>query len=216
MKIVAIIPAHNEEDRIGQVLVPLLSSRLFSRVIVVDDGSADRTGEVAQKMGAEVWSLGKNSGKGAALQKGLEVAGEADIYFFLDADLLGLKEEHLEKMLNPLLEEEDLVMTVGIFKGGRFKTDLAQVLAPQISGQRAFKKVFLENLPDLTSSGFGCEIIIEQHLENQGFKHRKVYLQGLSQVVKEEKIGYLKGFLYRLKMYRELFANWLKTRFLLA
>jgi len=216
LKVVAIVPAYNEEKRIGRVLEPLLKSGIFCRVLVVDDGSVDGTFKVASDSGAEVYRLEKNRGKGAALQRGLEAAGEADIYFFIDADLIGLREEHLKKMLQPLLEDEDLVMTVGIFKGGRLRTDFAQAVAPQISGQRAFKKSFLAGLPDLSESGFGCEVIINQHLEKQGFKFREVYLEGLSQVVKEEKIGYPKGFLYRLKMYWELFTNWLKTRFLLA
>lgn len=216
LKVVAIVPAFNEESRVTNVLNTLVSSKIFSRVLVVDDGSMDKTSKVAQNAGAEVYRLEVNQGKGAALQKGLDLTPEADVYFFIDADLVGLKEEHLKKMLKPLLEDEELVMTVGIFKGGRLRTDLAQVVAPQISGQRAFKKIFLNQLPDLSKSGFGCEVIINYHLENHGFKYLEVDLEGVTQVMKEEKIGYFKGPLYRAKMYWDLLSQWLKRRFLLV
>lgn len=216
LKVVAIVPAFNEEERIVRVLEPLINSGIFNRVLVIDDGSIDKTSEVARKTGAEVFRLEDNQGKGAALQKGLELAPDADIYFFIDADLIGLEEKHLRKMLSPLLEDDELVMTVGIFKGGRLRTDLAQVVAPQISGQRAFKRIFLNKLPDLSKSGFGCEVIINHHLENHNFKYLEVNLEGVSQVMKEEKIGYPKGLIYRIKMYWDLFSHWLKRRFLLA
>ncbi len=216
LKITAIVPAYNEEGRIARVLNTLVNSKIFSRILVIDDGSVDRTSEVARDAGVEVCRLEVNQGKGAALQKGLELAPEADIYFFIDADLVGLNEEHLKKMLKPLFEDEELVMTIGIFKGGRLRTDLAQAVAPQISGQRAFKKIFLHKLPDLSKSGFGCEVIINHHLENHNFKYLEVALEGVTQVMKEEKIGYSKGLIYRLKMYLDLLNQWLKRRFLLA
>ena len=50
MKTTAIIPAYNEEKRIGDVLEAVKKSRLVDEIIVVDDGSEDKTAEVAKRM----------------------------------------------------------------------------------------------------------------------------------------------------------------------
>jgi glycosyltransferase involved in cell wall biosynthesis len=67
--ITAILPAYNEEVSIGSVV--LRTRKYADRVIVVDDGSSDRTAEVAQMAGAEVIRHPQNRGKGAALKTGL-------------------------------------------------------------------------------------------------------------------------------------------------
>ncbi len=89
MKIAAILAAHDEADHITPVLEGLRPFGL-QRVLVVDDGSGDGTGEVAAAAGAEVLRLepGLGGGKGQALRAGLaHLQGDAfDYYLFLDAD----------------------------------------------------------------------------------------------------------------------------------
>lgn len=84
--IVAVVPAHNEEKRIGNVIKK--SRRFVDRVIVIDDGSTDETGKVARKAGAVAVRIEKNSGKGRALRAGVEVARKLrpDKLVFLDGD----------------------------------------------------------------------------------------------------------------------------------
>ena len=84
--IVAIIPAYNEEDTIGSVV--LRTKRHVDKVIVVDDGSKDKTADVAQLAGAEVVQHIQNGGKGSALKTGFKVAEKlnADVVVCLDAD----------------------------------------------------------------------------------------------------------------------------------
>ena len=65
-KITVVLPAFNEEVSIGSVV--LLARHHADRVIVVDDGSSDRTAEIAEKAGAEVIVHSPNSGKGVALK----------------------------------------------------------------------------------------------------------------------------------------------------
>ena len=89
MKIAAILAAHDEADHIGPVLEGLKAFHLH-RVLVVDDGSTDATGAVAQAAGAEVLRLtpGLGGGKGQAMRAGIaHLQSDAfDYYLFLDAD----------------------------------------------------------------------------------------------------------------------------------
>lgn len=107
-----IFPAYNEEDRIGRSLkrtLAYLDTKDFSReIIVVDDGSRDKTAEVAESFGSEikVVRLDANSGKGAAVRRGmLEARGE--IRLFSDADLSTPIEES-EKIRGRILAGADV------------------------------------------------------------------------------------------------------------
>lgn len=83
-RIVAILPAFNEEVSIGSVV--LLASQHADRVIVVDDGSHDRTAEVAELAGAEVIRHPENRGKGAALKTGFSAVDGAEVIVTIDTD----------------------------------------------------------------------------------------------------------------------------------
>src|ERR1700722_7964848 len=67
-----VVPAHNEESAIGSTLAGLRD--FIPRVIVVDDGSSDRTGSIARRRGATVLRHVANLGQGAALQTGIDAA----------------------------------------------------------------------------------------------------------------------------------------------
>jgi len=84
MKLSVIIPALNEEDSLPFVLGELPWSTLH-QVIVVDNGSQDRTAEVAAAHGALVVEEPQR-GYGAACRAGVRAAAAADILIFLDAD----------------------------------------------------------------------------------------------------------------------------------
>jgi glycosyltransferase involved in cell wall biosynthesis len=68
--VLVVIPAFNEESALGGVLDELKATRVDCDVLVVDDGSSDRTPEVARAAGATVISHPKNRGYGAALVSG--------------------------------------------------------------------------------------------------------------------------------------------------
>ncbi|MEE8585362.1 MAG: glycosyltransferase [Acidobacteriota bacterium] len=93
MELSVVIPAYNEEDRIGPTLqgvIEFLRNRHESfEILVVDDGSQDATSSVAQGYGEDsvgLIRLAENQGKGAALRRGLgQTRGR--FVFFLDADL---------------------------------------------------------------------------------------------------------------------------------
>jgi glycosyltransferase involved in cell wall biosynthesis len=85
MRTLAVIPAFNEEERIADVATRTLK---HCEVLVVDDGSADRTAEEARRGGAEVLSLDVNCGKTHALDTGFREALSRgfDCAVTLDAD----------------------------------------------------------------------------------------------------------------------------------
>ncbi len=84
--IIVVIPAYNEEKRVAKVVV---DARAYADVVlVVDDGSTDRTGDVAREAGATVVRHLENAGPGAATMTGIEAARRmgADTVITLDAD----------------------------------------------------------------------------------------------------------------------------------
>jgi len=110
-----VVPAHNEERAIGAVLDGLRREG-YRRVIVVDDGSRDRTGEIARSKGAIVVSHRCNRGLGAALRTGLLEARRrgADVVVTFDAD-----GQHDPREIRRLLEAlGGADLAVGVRVGG--------------------------------------------------------------------------------------------------
>jgi glycosyltransferase involved in cell wall biosynthesis len=86
-KISIIMPAYNEASAIGEVLDKLIPTAKENRweVIVVDDGSNDGTGKIAEEHGAKVLTHPSNRGYGASLSTGVR-ATNADVVVFIDSD----------------------------------------------------------------------------------------------------------------------------------
>jgi glycosyltransferase involved in cell wall biosynthesis len=82
----ALVPAYEAEETVAAVVRGIRDS--VARVLVVDDGSSDRTVAVAESAGAEVLRRAANGGKGAAVRSGLErlLASDATHVAFVDAD----------------------------------------------------------------------------------------------------------------------------------
>ena len=85
-RVIALIPAFNEAARVGEVVKRTIPH--VSQVVVVDDGSADSTAEVACAAGATVLRHEQNRGKGAAIVTALEFfeKSDAECAVLLDAD----------------------------------------------------------------------------------------------------------------------------------
>src|SRR3972149_7954529 len=73
-EVLIIIPAYNEENNIASLIENIRSKITEVNILVIDDGSRDRTAKVAGKAGAIVLRLPFNMGYGAALQSGLNYA----------------------------------------------------------------------------------------------------------------------------------------------
>jgi len=113
-RMVVVIPAVDEEEAIGRVLAEI--PPVAAEVIVVDNGSRDRTAQVARAAGARVVSEPRR-GYGQACLTGIAAAGDADVIAFLDGDYSDYPEQ-LSGVVAPLLAgEADLV--IGSRRRGR-------------------------------------------------------------------------------------------------
>ncbi|NLM44654.1 MAG: glycosyltransferase family 2 protein [Clostridiales bacterium] len=202
MAVAAIIPAYNEEKTIGDVLKVVCGMDLINQVIVVSDGSWDNTANIAKKHGAKVIELKENIGKGGAIKVGVEEC-DSEIILLLDADLIGLRKEHILSLLIPVINQQ-VDMTVGVFKHGRVITDIAQKIAPHLSGQRALRRYIIEELEDMDIARYGIEVSLTIHVNRKTYKTLEVYLEDITHLTKEEKLGVINGFSSRLKMYKDI------------
>jgi len=114
-RIGTLIPAYNEERHIALVLEPTAEARkreIVDDVIVLDDGSTDRTGEIARAFNIEVVRNPTNIGKTNSLIKGIRIlAGRGmDIVFTTDADMLNLTTKIIERFLGNIRGRREVSM----------------------------------------------------------------------------------------------------------
>lgn len=207
--ITAIIPAYNEAPRLLDVLKVVKNIQFIDEILVVDDGSRDGTVRIPSQLTVDVLRHNRNKGKGAALVSGIRKKSESDIYLFLDADLIHLREEHLLALVNPILNNPSIVMAIGVFKGGRGSTDLAQKLCPILNGQRAVRGSWVRSVKDFSWSRFGVEVFLTHFARDFGGQVEMVPMWGISHYHKEEKYGPILGFYHRIKMYFEIIYAYL-------
>jgi len=110
-----VIPAYNEEVLIGKVLHSIPD--YVDKVIVIDDGSSDRTAEIAASHNAVVVSHGVNQGVGMSLQSGINKVLElgSDIMVNIDADNQ-FDTRDIEKLARPIAEDKADFVTASRFK----------------------------------------------------------------------------------------------------
>lgn len=194
----AIVPAHNEEKTVGQVVKILVESNRFADVIVISDGSTDRTAEAARKCGATLThQFPVNRGKGAALQHGVGHT-DADLLFFCDADLIGLTKEHINSILDPVAQGR-LAMNVGLHDRGRLITAVMRHL-PLIGGERALRRQIFEKIQDRHLRGFMIESALNYYCRSRGLPYGSVAASGLTMRKKMQKVGVWRGLIEYLLM----------------
>lgn len=117
-RILAIVPALNEAENIGSVVVNLKQVSPWLDVLVIDDGSIDQTADVARQHGAKVISLPVNLGIGGAVQTGFlyAVKNHFDVALQVDGDGQHRAEE-IRKLIEPILQEQ-----ADVTIGSRFLT----------------------------------------------------------------------------------------------
>ena len=147
-RVVAIIPAFNEERNVGSVVLRL--RHVLDSVIVVNDGSQDATEEVARLAGAQVISHVGNHGYGAAIRTGLAAAQKLDprAVVLMDADGQHRVEDVCD-LVRPILEGE-----ADVAVGSRFVDSRSQV--PRM------RKVAQHGLTWLSNVGSGVKLTDSQ------------------------------------------------------
>jgi glycosyltransferase involved in cell wall biosynthesis len=116
LKRVAIVPALNEQDSIGRVIDEIRAFDPGLEVVVVDDGSVDRTAAVAEGRGAHVIRLPFNLGIGGSVQTGFRYAFEQGFRLAVRLDGDGQHDaSQLGRLLEPVLADE-----VDVAVGSRF------------------------------------------------------------------------------------------------
>jgi glycosyltransferase involved in cell wall biosynthesis len=167
-----LIPAYNEEATIGEVLERIAALDLESDVVVVDDGSSDRTAEIAESHGATVIRKA-NGGKGSAIRVAIG-AFDGDIAVIQDADM-EYDPAEVPELIEPIVRGVADVVYGSRLRGGkaqraylfwhlvgnRFLSLLTGILynttlSDMETGYKAFRAEVIRSL-DLREDKFGIE-----------------------------------------------------------
>ena len=120
---IVIVPALNEEHSIGSVITEIRAADPELDVVVVDDGSTDRTAIVAAEHGAEVLGLPFNLGIGGAVQTGYQYARNNDFDIAIQVDGDGQHDpSEIVRLVEPILEgKADMVVGTRFAAGGGYR-----------------------------------------------------------------------------------------------
>jgi hypothetical protein len=169
-RVVALVAARDEADRIGETVTALRALEPVAEVVVVDDGSRDETAPRSLAAGATVLRLDRPRGKGRALEGALTRLRDraADVWLLADGDL-ATTAASLDAVLVPVLAgEADLaIATFPPGQGGGFglvkraarhaiRLGSGLDVREPLSGQRALTAQALEAVRPL-ARGFGVE-----------------------------------------------------------
>lgn len=176
----AIICAYNEENTITNILKNVYELYFFNEVIVINDGSKDKTSKLIKELKKTIdikdVHLLTNKGKGFAMAKGAEIARN-EYLVFLDADLSNFTLTHARELLNPVLTgQADMVL------GQPAKTLIHPEINPfrNLSGQRALKKGDILPIIDrMKTTGYGVETLINMQYRAANKEVRYVCLKNL-------------------------------------
>lgn len=166
--VVVLIPAKDSAETIGGTVRSAREIAGVERVLVIDDGSTDATGDQATLAGADVLVLPRNIGKAGAVMAGVSAVPHATVYLMIDADV-GTSAGAAGVLLGPVLDDS-ADMTIGVLPsagtlgGFGLVRNLAAAgieracgFRPEapLSGQRAIRGELLRSLP--LAPRFGLE-----------------------------------------------------------
>jgi len=191
MKIIITIPAYNEEktlpkviSEIDETLLSLDYSKQQYKILVLDDGSTDKTAEVARKAGAIVFSNRTNRGLAETFQREMEecLKLKADIIVHTDADGQ-YHPKHIHEMIEKVKEGYDLVL------GSRFKKFARRMPFLKKLGNKAFAQVISSLIgKNITDSTTGYRAFTADIAREIKFINTFTYTQ--EQIIKAAKQGF--------------------------
>ena len=188
-----IIPAHNEEEGITDVINGVKGLNTGYEIIVVDDGSTDNTYKLASETGVKVIRHPYNKGYGAALKTGIRNA-ETDIVLFMDADMQH-KPSDIQKLIQ-YIGNYDMVVGARTKKSkisllrrpgkkvlGITANYLAGMKIPDLnSGFRALKKSVAMEFMHILPNTFSFSTTITLALINSGYSVKYVPIEAPERV----------------------------------
>jgi len=229
MKPLVIIPAYNEEQNIAGVLTGIKDTCPELDILLVDDGSGDRTADIARDCGVSVITHSFNLGYGVALQTGYKYAAKKgyDVVVQMDAD-----GQHDPKYIKGLLEEinnqrADVVIGSRFLSGVKYETCLQrsigmflfsrlvslivrQKISDSTSGFQALNKKAIDFLTgDIYPADYpDADVIIMLH--RAGFRIKEVPLVMYSRPDSKSMHSGLKPLYYIFKMALSIFVTVLR------
>ena len=181
----AIIPAYNEEGWVGKTVEALFKLPEIDEVIVVDDGSSDKTALEALSAGAVVCRNSKNRGKSQALRDGAGIS-RGELLAFVDADLRDSALEVRKLILPVAADEADMTVArfnssgkaagLGLVKALAFwsiRLYTGQEMLAPLSGQRVIKRSLWEAI-DFKAEGFAAEVALTIESIRKGFRVKEI------------------------------------------
>ncbi len=201
-KITCIIPAYNEEKRIKNVLMVVNKHHLIDETIVVNDGSKDDTSSQARKFkGVKVIDLKKNIGKTSAVVHGIKAARN-DMIVMLDSDLIGIKKEHITRLIMPVLEGR---ADTSISLQGNSLFIYRLIGLDFVSGQRLFQKKIMTDYKKLEKlPGFGLESYMNSIIIAKKMRIAIINWADVNNTRKSEKMGFFAGIKAELRMVTQI------------
>jgi glycosyltransferase involved in cell wall biosynthesis len=197
-----VIPARNEAATVAGVVAAALGCRFTRDVVVVDDGSADGTGERALAAGAKVVRRdGAGAGsKANAMEVGV-AATDADAVLFCDADCLGLTAGHLDEVCRPFVEGR-AAMSVGWFDYGPWNPLVLRL--PPTSGERVVPRWVWDAVRPEKRRGYSIEIMVNEVIAEGRLPTSVRIMAGVTHRTKRDKLGLRRGYRETWRMFWHL------------
>lgn len=179
MTVDVVVPAHNEQATIADVLGAIRGAPATGRIIVAADACDDQTVSIASQLADVVVTLEAHD-KGSAMAAGLAHV-QTDLVAFCDADLRGLRPEHIEALLTvPPLEGQVVANRGDAVTGDRVPSWVAKSWGnlPSISGERRLPTALARSVR-LAGSGWRAETRINVAVAEHHLPWRHILFAGV-------------------------------------
>lgn len=194
-----IICAYNEAERIGDVLKAVVGHPLVSEIIVVDDGSVDKTADVVRSYpGVRLIQQGVNQGKSRAFARGVE-ASSGDLLMYLDADIRNLSPKNITELIRPVsLGDVDTSMSLR----GNSLPICRFIGIDYLSGERVMPRELVAKHTNAIAylSPYGIESFLNRCIIKEKLRLAIVPFDNVRNMTKRAKIGWWKGVWAQWKM----------------